>query len=110
MAKFESFTRPPHSAHVGFGQRKPTMMDRQLAQMRLMREEEDARITNDEQLRHELFDFTNFEDTDEYGFPKTTKFQIPDSVSDVYVPQSKEKDAPQEKDVTPGSDVPPPSE
>lgn len=110
MARFEKFTCPPHSAHVGFGQRKPTMMDRQLAQMRMMREEDDARITNDEQLRHELFDFTNFEETDEYGFPKTTKFQVPDSVPDVYVPPSKEKDAPQEKDVTPDSDTPPLSE
>lgn len=110
MARSERFIYPPHSAHVGFGQRKPTMMDRQLAQMRLMREEDEARISNDEQLRYELFDFTNFEDIDEYGFPKTTKFQIPDSVPDVYVPKSKETDASQKKDINPDSDTPPLSE
>lgn len=95
MAKFETFSRPPHSAHVGSGARKPTMMDRQLAMMRNMREEEDARINSEQDLMRELMDFSHVTEVDEYGFPLKTRYQISDDVPDVFIPrqESKEKNS-----------------
>lgn len=92
MARFERFSCPPHAAHVGVGARKPTMMDRQLAMMRNMREEEDARISTEDELKRELFDFTHVIEVDEYGFPLSTRYQISDDVPDVYVPRQKDKE------------------
>lgn len=105
MARYEKFSQPPHAAHVGRGQRKPSVLDRHLAMLANEREMEKLRISSENELARELLDYTIEQSVDEYGFPHSTRYQIPDSVPDVYVPASKEKDAPQEqkKDVTPGS-------
>lgn len=101
--RVERFYKPPHAAHVGFGNRKPTMMDRQLAMMRNMREEEDARIRTEEELKRELFDFSHVMETDEYGFPHQTKYQISDDVPDVYVPSETGEEKGTEKEVAPSN-------
>lgn len=95
MARSEVFIKPPHSAHVNRKNMPITMMDRQLAAMRLQQEEASARIESETELARELFDFTHLTEVDEYGFPHSTRYQVPDSVPDVYVPQEKTSDTPQ---------------
>lgn len=101
MSRYEKFSQPPHVAHIGRGQRTPSVLDRHLAMMANEREMEKLRINSEEELASELLDFTTDIGVDEYGFPRKTRYQISDDVPDVYTPKSKEKDAPkeQEKDV-----------
>lgn len=110
MSRTERFVKPPHAAYVSKKNMPVTMMDRQLAAMRLQQEEASMRLTSEKELAAELMDFTYIMETDEYGFPLSTKYQIPDSVPDVYVPPSTEKDDETKKEITPDSDNPPLSE
>lgn len=109
MARKEHFVRPPHAAYVSKRNMPVTMMDRQLAAMRLQQEEASLRIDSEQELARELMDFSNVTETDEYGFPLFTRYQIPDDVPDVYVPPQTgtEKVDEAKKEITPDAPVSP---
>lgn len=91
MARSERFTAKPHALHVKGSQRQPSMADRYLAALRKEKEEAAALIKNEEELKHELYDFSYLTEVDEYGLPHQTRYQIPDAVPDVWYPESTEK-------------------
>lgn len=91
MARFERFTAKPHALHVKGSQRQPSMADRYLAAIRKEKEEAAALIKTEEELKYELYDFSYLTEVDEYGLPHQTRYQIPDSVPDVWHPESKEE-------------------
>lgn len=99
MARKEHFSAKPHALHVKSSQRPLSMADRYLAVIRKEKEEAAALIKNEEELKYELYDFSYLSEVDEYGLPLQTRYQIPDSVPDVWNPESKEEapEATQEK-------------
>lgn len=94
MARRERFTMPPRALSPQFkGQasHQLTAVDHQRIAMQRLRMEENARVKNMAELHAELFDMTYLTETDEYGFPLHTPFEVPDAVSSVYVaPQFEE--------------------
>lgn len=95
MARRERFTMPPRALSPQFkGQvsHQLTAVDHQRIAMQRLRMEENARVKNMAELHAELFDMTYLTETDEYGFPLKTPYEVSDAVSSVYVaPNFEEK-------------------
>lgn len=86
MARKERFTQPPHAAYISRDKRHLSMMDRQLAAMRMRDEAAQMRITTEAEAIDELTNFTLPMEVDDYGLPLITPYMVPDSVPDVSVP------------------------
>lgn len=85
----EHFTDKPRAVSSRLNKGKVLdVFDRQRLALMQMREEEAAQIRNQEDLNRELFDFSYATEVDEYGLPLFTPYQIPDTVPDVYVPET----------------------
>lgn len=93
MARHERFSRPPRA--VGIPGQKPrlSMIDRQIAALRTEQERNTMAIKSREELYAELTDFSYLDPVDEYGFPQTTAYQVPDHIPDV-LPLPKEDEVP----------------
>lgn len=89
MAKYEHFSASPLSVGIRTKQPRLSMIDRQIAALRVEREREQMRISSREELFAELTDFSYLDPVDEYGIPKTTAYQVHDSVPDVFPVQKK---------------------
>jgi len=109
----EHFTDKPRAVTSKFGKDKElSVFDRQRLALMQMREEEAAQIRNQEDLNRELFDFSYATEVDEYGLPLFTPYQIPDTVPDVYVPEtdaSKVQEKVEENSVSKDGSEPEPS-
>lgn len=108
MARRERFTMPPRALSPQFkGQasRQLTAVDHQRIAMQRLRMEENARVKNMAELHAELFDMTYLTETDDYGFPIHTPYEVSDAVSSVYVaPSFEEKQTEEQNSVkTPDS-------
>lgn len=86
MARTERFNAPPHAAYVSRNNRPLSMMDRQLAALRLRDEAAQMRITTEQEAVDELTNFSLPMEVDDYGYPLITPYMVPDSVPDVSVP------------------------
>lgn len=83
----ERFVEKPLSVSTGLGrQSTSTVFDQQRIAMAQLREEEAARIKNEQELMADLYDFSYLREVDDYGFPLSTPYAVPDSVPDMYVP------------------------
>lgn len=101
MAKYERFHKPPKVMNLP---EKPriSMFDRHIAAIKLQQEAKAAQIATEEELHKELYDFSYQSEVDEYGFPKTTPYQVPDSVPDVWsAPSVEETEKKAEPEVSP---------
>lgn len=90
MARRERFSAPPRALSPQYkslnANRRMTAFDHQRLAMERLKMEESARIKNELELHADLFDFNNVMETDEYGFPLHTPYEVPETVSPVYVP------------------------
>lgn len=91
MARTERFVKPPHAAYVPRDKRHLSMMDRQLAALRMRDEAQAMRITTEAEAIDELTNFTLPMEVDEYGYPLITPFMVADSVPDMPVPAPQTK-------------------
>lgn len=107
MARIERFVKPPHAAYVPRDKRHLSMMDRQLAALRMRDEARAMRITTEAEAIDELTNFTLPMETDEYGYPFITQYMVPDSVPDVPVsaPQTETQKTDQNSVKTEDSDT-----
>lgn len=86
MSRTERFVKPPHAAYVPRDKRHLSMMDRQLAALRMRDEANAMRITTEAEAIDELTNFTLPMEVDEYGYPLITPYMVADSVPDMPVP------------------------
>lgn len=109
MARTEKFKAPPHAAYVSRKNRHMTMMDRQLAALRLRDEAAQMRITTEQEAVDELTNFTMPMEVDDYGYPLITPYMVPDSVPDMSVsaPQAEAEKTPKDSVSNEGSDPEP---
>ena len=83
----EKFVQPPLSKTVKF--KKPeSMVDIQRRALLQMREEEEARIKTEEEFKRDFFDFSYITGVDDYGLPLSTPYSVPETVPDVYIPET----------------------
>lgn len=85
MSRAERFTKPPHSLHVKQKDRHLSIVERHLALMRLQEEDRRLEMTSEDEIIEHLMDWRKDESYDDDGFPIQTRYQISDSVPDVFV-------------------------
>lgn len=83
MPKFERFSLPPRSVSMRVEKPRLTMMDRQIAALRVEQERERNRIKSREELFDDLTNFGLVTEVDEYGLPISTPYQVPENIPDV---------------------------
>lgn len=90
MARRERFSAPPRALSPQYkalnANKRMTAFDHQRLAMERLKMEESARIKNEQELHADLFDFNHVMETDEYGFPVHTPYEVPDTVPSVYLP------------------------
>lgn len=106
---YERFVEKPLSVATNLGRSKPpTVFDQQRIAMQRLRDEESARIKNEEELKADLLDFSYLTGVDDYGLPLSTPYAVPEEVPDMYVPQASA--SPKDEDsVSKGGSDPEPS-
>lgn len=112
MARREHFSAPPRALSPQYKNQnvqRMTAFDHQRIAMERLKMEENARIKNEAELHAELFDFTYVTAVDEYGFPLRTSYEIPDSVSSVYVAPNFEEKTPENQNSVSKEGSPEPS-
>lgn len=82
----ERFVTKPLSITTNLG-RQPTAMDMQRRAILQMQEEEAARMKTQRDFEVDFLDFSYLTGVDDYGLPLSTPYAVPDSVSDLYVPE-----------------------
>lgn len=97
MARYERFSLPPRSVSVPGNKPRLTMMDRQIAALRMEQEREKMQIKTREELFQDLTNFGYVTDVDEYGLPLSTPYQVPDSIPDVLPLPEENKDTKETK-------------
>lgn len=83
----EKFVQPPLSKTVKF-KRPESMVDVQRRALLQMREEEEARIKTEEEFKRDFLDFSCITGVDDYGLPLSTPYSVPETVPDVYIPET----------------------
>lgn len=102
MARVERFVKPPHTLHVKRENRHLSVVERHLAALRLAEEEKRMVMENEQEIIAHMMDYSLDERFDDDGFPLETRYQVPDSVPDVYIPPvKKEDDSKDAPEVTP---------
>lgn len=105
----ERFVEKPLSVATNLGrQSTSSVFDQQRVAMAQLREEEAARIKNNQELMADLYDFSYLTEVDDFGFPLSTPYTVPDSVPDMYVPENPAP-APKENSVSNDGSEPEPS-
>lgn len=100
MARSERFVMPKHAAYVPRDKRQLSMVDRQLAAMRLRDEAAAMTIRTQDELVAELTDFSMpMEVDEEYGYPLVTKY-----MEEAFAVPSVQVPAPQKKTETSSQD------
>lgn len=106
MSRYEKFSKAPHSLHVKRNNRHLSIVERHLAMLQLAEEEKRLMLENEQEVIREVMDFTHNPEVDEYGFPFQTRYQIADSVPDMYVPKENPDPAPQDQNAVKTVDQP----
>lgn len=83
----EKFCQPPLAKTVNF-KRPESMVDLQRRALLQMREEEEARIKTEDDFRRDFLDFSYITGVDDYGLPLSTPYVVPDTMPDVYIPET----------------------
>lgn len=100
----ERFVTKPLSVTTSLG-RQPTAMDVQRRAILQMQEEEAARIKTQQEFETDFLDFSYLTGVDDYGLPLSTPYAVPDSVPDMYVPETPAA-SPEENSVSKDDSVP----